>query len=98
MTIDADGLKAAVTGLVIDADADRLLAVATALHDAEVTDPDDVPEAISNEAVIRCAGWLRQSNVNYFDLGNRTQAANGMRASGGRALLAPYRARPGVIK
>lgn len=95
MSIDADGLKAAVNGLADDAVATRLLAVCTALVEAEAG--DDTPVAILDEAVIRCAGWLRQSNQTLGQMSEiRSHGISAMRASGARALLAPWRPRGGA--
>lgn len=91
MALTAAQLKAAVNGLEDDTEAARLLAVASAAVDVEAH--EDTPEAIVDEATIRTAAWLFQSqtNVGRQTMETRTSAASAVRASGARALLAPHR-------
>ena len=91
MTLDADTLKASVNGLdkADVAVADRLLAVVIALVEGEAP---DAPSAVQNEAAIRAAAWLFQSQVSIGQMSteNRPHASSAIRASGARALLAPW--------
>ena len=89
VTIDSTALKAAVNGLDDDTVADRLLAVVTALVEGEAP---DAPSAIQNEAVVRAAAWLFQSqtSIGQMSTENRTHASSSIRASGARALLNPW--------
>ena len=78
--------------------ATRLLAVATELVTRHAP---DAPDAIQNEAAIRCAGWLAEqpsaaiTSETEGDI--RTSYAPAMtsalRHSGGMALLSPWRVR-----
>ena len=94
VTILAGELQGAVNGLdkADVAVADRLLAVVTALVEGEAP---DAPSAIQNEASIRAAAWLFQSQVSIGQMSteNRTHASSAVRASGARALLSPWIAR-----
>ena len=86
--VSAAQLIAAVPGLTDDGEAMRLLVVVCALVDAE---GPDAPLEIRREAAIRCAGWLRQSSVTLGQMGElRAHAVSAVRASGARALLAPW--------
>lgn len=94
ITIDIDDLKRQVNGIKAkdDEDVTRLLDTATALITAEVVDIDDVPEAIANTAVVRVVSFLRQStqHLGQLDAEVRAYAVSPVRASGARAMLAPY--------
>ena len=78
--------------------ATRLLAVATALVTRYAP---DAPGAISNEAAIRCAGWLAEqpaAAITSETEGDvRTSYAptmqSALRHSGGMALLSPWKVR-----
>ena len=91
VTLDADTLKSAVNGLqnATDEAVDRLLAVGIAIVELEAP---DAPAVAQNEAVIRAVAWLFQTGVSVGELSvdNRTHAASAVRASGARALLAPW--------
>ena len=72
---------------------DRLLALAVAVYESEsLQNPDVTPDALSDEFVIRVAGYLSQSrdSVGQLDLGTRSHAQDPGRASGGRALIARF--------
>ena len=83
---------------VDSATATRLLAVATELVNRFAP---DAPAEISNEAVIRCAGWLAEqpnaaiTSETEGDI--RTSYAptmtSALRHSGGMALLSPWKVR-----
>ena len=59
------------------------------------------PQSIRNEAVIRCAGWLREapaSGARREDIGDVStawspNATGGLRASGAMSLLSPWKVR-----
>ena len=86
--LSAAELIAAVPGLTDESEAMRLLITVCALVDAE---GPEAPAEIRREAAIRCAGWLRQSSVTLGQMdGLRAHAVNAVRASGARALLAPW--------
>ena len=78
--------------------ADRLLPVGTALVDGYTT---DCPEAISNEACIRVAGWLaeapssgaRSESVGDIRTGWSPSMTGALRSSGAMALLSPWKIR-----
>ena len=92
VTLDAAGLKTALPALTDDTEADRLLAVCAAL----VNDyAPDAPGDVGNEAVIRTAGWVRQSAVRLGDLRTeqRSTGVHPLRASGARALLSAWHPR-----
>ena len=113
MAVDAAGLAAALGISVTDAadatdtgivEAGRLLAIAGALVDAYLRDPDDTlecPVAIRDEAVIRTAGHV-QGRHNYGKIEGRLKASgvhmgelqpaarSAVRQSGAAALLAPW--------
>ena len=95
VTIDADDLA----GLVNQgedmptAEKTRLLALATAVYESEsLQDPDVTPDALSDEFVIRVAGYLAQSrdSIGQLDLGKRSHAQDPARASGARALISRF--------
>ena len=96
VTIAATVLAAAVR--VDQVTAARLLPVAAELVDRFAP---DAPEAVSNEAAIRCAGWLAEapsSGVRSESLGDVrtswTPAMTGaLRHSGAMALLSPWKVR-----
>ena len=79
--------------------ADRLHGVAVALVERYAP---EAPEAVANEAAIRCAGWLEEAPhgpvrsertgeiATGFD-GARAQSA--LRGSGAMALLSPWKVR-----
>ena len=91
VTIDAATLRSAVNGLdkADAAVADRLLAVVSALVEGEAP---GAPSSIQNEASIRAAAWLFQSqtSIGQMSTENRTHASSSIRASGARALLSPW--------
>ena len=91
VTIDAATLKSSVNGLnnATDEAVDRLLSVGIAIVELEAP---LAPSTIQNEATIRAVSWLFQTGVSVGELSvdNRTHAASAVRASGGRALLAPW--------
>ena len=91
VTIDAATLKASVNGLnnATDEAVDRLLAVGIAIVEIEAP---DAPAVAQNEAVIRAVAWLFQTGISVGELSvdNRSHAASAVRASGARALLAPW--------
>ena len=94
MTLTAAALAAAVDGMT-DEDAARLLPVVTALVEAEAP---AAPDAIKQEATIRAAGWLRQSQTTLGQLDQlRAHAASCVRASGARALLGPWVRRSAAV-
>ena len=78
--------------------ATRLLPVVTALVEQYAP---DAPEAIQNEAAVRCAGWLGHTaagSIAKVDTGPRsTEYAPGqlsaLRHSGAMSLLAPWKLR-----
>ena len=82
------------------ATATRLLAVATALVERYAP---DAPDAISDEATIRAAGWLAEqpaAAIRSESEGDiRTSYApthiSALRHSGGQALLSPWKIRRG---
>ena len=91
VTLDSAALRASVNGLdkADVAVADRLLAVVIALVEGE---GPDAPSSIQNEAAIRAAAWLFQSQTSVGQLSteNRPHASSSIRASGARALLSPW--------
>ena len=78
--------------------AERLLAVGSALVTRYAP---DAPDAISNEAVIRVAGWLAEapaSGARVETTGDITTTwtpsmTGSLRASGAMALLSPFKTR-----
>ena len=68
----------------------RIAATASALVERFAP---DAPEAIHNEAYIRLAAWLYDSDPSGASPGGRSA----MRASGAAALLSPYKVRPGGL-
>ena len=92
VNLDRDGLKAAISGLTDDTEADRLLAVCRVLVDDYAP---DAPADIANEAVIRCAGWIRQSAIRLGELKTeqRSTGVHPLRASGSRAMLSAWHQR-----
>ena len=86
-----------------NAEAVRLLAVATALVDKEGA--EEAPDPISNESVLRVAGYIHQqpSSTAVFsgmkaggdavDLMFRSPATSAVRLSGARALLSSWKSR-----
>ena len=78
--------------------ADRLLPVALALVN-EYTDA--APEAIANEAAIRCAGWLaeqpgaavRSESTGDISISYAPTMTSALRHSGAAALLTAWKAR-----
>ena len=96
VTITVADLQAAIGGPV--AVAERVLPVASAIV---VRYAPDAPDAIANEAVIRVAGWLRdtpssgilQSRVREREFAqHRATLTGALRSSGAMALLRPYKA------
>ena len=93
--LSAAELTAAVPGLTDADEAMRLLVVVCALVDREAP---DAPAEIAREAAIRTAGWLRQTSVTLGQLDQlRAHAVNAVRASGARALLAPWVVRRAAV-
>ena len=87
------------TELGIDsATATRLLAVSTALVERYAPGP---PEAVQNEAAIRCAGWLneqpaaavRSESVGDVSTAYTPNMQSALRHSGAMALLSPWKIR-----
>ena len=78
--------------------ADRLLPVAVALVERYAP---DAPEAIQNEAAVRCAGWLADTpapslqSEQYGDVSVTWAPGqlSALRHSGGMALLSPWKQR-----
>ena len=91
VTLTTDALKASVNGLknATDEAVDRLLAVGIAIVEFEAP---GAPSNIQNEGVIRSCAWIFQTGISIGELSidNRTHAASALRASGARALLAPW--------
>ena len=84
---------------VNDAMAVRLLPVAVALVERFAP---DAPDAIQNEAVIRCAGWLIEAPAGPFRSESTgdvrsgfdtSRALSALRHSGAMGLLSPWKAR-----
>ena len=96
VTITVSALATALR--VNSTEATRLLAVSTALTDRYAP---DVPEAIANEAAIRCAGWLKEqphAAVRSETIGDISTAfapsmQSALRHSGAMALLSPWKIR-----
>ena len=95
---------ATAAATIDDNEAGRLLAIAGALVDAYLRDPDDTlecPETIRDEALIRTAGHVRGRH-NYGQIEGRLKAGgahigvlqpaarSAVRQSGAGALLAPW--------
>ncbi|MCY4498408.1 MAG: hypothetical protein OXC14_14105 [Rhodospirillaceae bacterium] len=78
--------------------ADRLYPVAVALVERYAP---DAPEAIQNEATIRCAGWLSEtpsSGVRSESIGDISTSwspsmTGALRSSGAMSLLSPWKQR-----
>ncbi len=78
--------------------ATRLLEVATALVNRYAP---DAPDAVSNEAVIRCAGWLneqphaavRSETIGDLSTSFAPNMQSALRHSGAMALLSPWKVR-----
>ena len=87
VTITADQLGEAIKAK--GKEVQRLLMVCTELVNGYAP---TAPEHVCNEAVIRCAGWLKQSAIRLGDLRTETRstAIHPLRASGARAMLAPW--------
>ena len=96
VTLTADVLAGA-----IGADretADRLLPVASALVERHAP---NAPEAVQNEAAIRCAGWLAQapsSGLRHYQIGAAISTftpsmTSAVRHSGAAGLLSPWKVR-----
>ena len=87
--------------LDVDGDtADRLLDVASALCEQYAP---KAPEAIANEAVIRCAGWLadtpaasvQSEKFGDVEVSFAVGQLSALRHSGAMALLGPWKRRRG---
>ena len=93
VTITADELAALCNGgdQWSEAEKTRMLALATAVYEAEGV-KKEAPDALSNEYAIRVAAFLAQSrdSLGQLDLNARSHAQDTARASGARALVAPY--------
>ena len=76
----------------------ELLATVTALVERYAP---DAPEAIKDEATIRCSGWLaqapaggqRREGTGDIDTSYSPTMTGAMQASGAKGLLAPWRVR-----
>ena len=99
VTITAAQLGERIAGAANDPDvAAQLLATATALVEREAA---GAPEAIQNEAVVRFAGYLAQSDfgtIRMEEIGPRrveyiTNYQSMFRNCGAKALLSPYKVR-----
>ena len=94
MTLTAADLAARVNGLKVE-DAARLLPVVSALVEVEAP---DAPPAVADEAAVRCAGWLAQTNTTLGQMDAlRSHGVSAFRASGARALVAPWVARGAAV-
>ena len=103
---DPDAIDAAALAAILDVDettAERLLAAASALVERYAP---DAPQAVKNEALIRCAGWLsdapadgtRGHTAGPFSIENSPSMTSALRHSGAMALLSPWKVRrAGVI-
>lgn len=99
VTLDAAalGAGASITDLEV---ATRLLAVTTALHDRYVG-TSTVPDALSNEAVIECAGYLREGHpggvrglkAGELEATYAPSYLSAWRHSGAAALVSPFKRR-----
>ena len=99
VTITAAQLAERIAGAANDPDvAAQLLAVATALVEKE---GPDAPAAIQNEAVIRFAGYLAQSDFGTIrkesigprDVEYQINHAGAFRNCGAKALISPWKVR-----
>lgn len=98
VTLDAAGLVAALG--VEQAVADRLLPVASALVERYAP---AAPEAIQDEAAIRCAGWLseqpaaavRSERIGDIQTDYSPSNMSALRHSGAMALLTGWKVRRG---
>ena len=80
--------------------ADRLLAVASALVTRHAP---AAPDAVANEAALRCAGWLkdqpsssvRSRSVGPLSADYSPSMTSALRHSGAMALLSPWKVRRG---
>ena len=96
VTITEEALAQAIR--VDTATATRLLAVATALVERYAP---DAPDAISNEAAVRSAGWLaeqpaaaiRAETEGDISTSYAPSQMSALRHSGAMALLSPWKAR-----
>ena len=64
-----------------------------AIYESEaLQDPDVTPDALSDEYIIRAAGFLSQSrdSLGQLDLGRRVHSQDPGKACGGRAMIARY--------
>ena len=96
ITLDAAALAKLVNGgdQWDAAETTRMFELATACYQSEALhDPDIVPDALSDEFIVRIAGYLSQSrdSVGQLDLGARSHAQDPGRSSGARALIATFR-------
>ena len=96
MTLLSGGLAQALA--IAPSLADRLLPVAAALVERYAP---AAPDAISNEAAIRVAGWLaeapasgaRTETIGDVTTGWSPNMTGALRASGAMGLLSPFKAR-----
>ena len=86
ITSDAETAPTGAIAVVLG----RVLATSNAMVDAYAP---DAPDAIADEAVVRLAGYLYDSDPS----GNSPGGPAAMRASGAASLLAPYRVRRGGL-
>ncbi|MCY4394987.1 MAG: hypothetical protein OXC10_07630 [Rhodospirillaceae bacterium] len=104
VTLTPEALAARIQGAATEpAAAESLLALAKARVELYAA---DAPEAVQNEAAIRYAGYMAQSDfgairkesIGPSDIEYVTNHAAGFRNSGAAGLLAPWRVRrAGVI-
>ena len=96
MAVDAT-LIASETGL----DATRAASVLAAVTALVESYAPSAPEAIKDEAIIRCAGWMaqapsggqRREGTGDIDTAWSPAMTGALSASGAKGLLAPWRAR-----
>ena len=96
VTITVPALATALR--VNSTEASRFLATVTALIDRYAP---DAPDAVSNEAAIRCAGWLteqphaavRSETIGDIATSYAPSMQSALRHSGAMALLSPWRVR-----
>ena len=105
-TPDPDAMTAAELAVILGSEedeAERLLTVAVGLVERFAP---DAPQAIRNEGIIRCAGWLYESPASGARMEREGEIATSfspastgaLRASGAMALLSPWKIRrAGVI-
>ena len=97
MSVTITAQELATAAGLSDAQATRLLPVATALVEREVNNTS-CPEPILNEACIRVCGWMktqpqhfRSKQIDNISLDHDTRYHACMRLSGARTLLSSWR-------